>query len=212
MGITFRSVIRIAYKTPIQNRHSKAPVAILLPQAIRHRFRVEKPSFQSALQDGRQGASFAEFRSGAEIRRVACVLVHRLSYPLGRTRIFVRPAIGTARKAPFQNRHFDPVGARLHSDISGPAAIFLSESVVAGCRCDRIQTPFAQMGITFRSVIRIAYKTPIQNRHSEAPVAPLLPLKLPRLEESLAGTTHGVGLSRRSKVVFNSARDLHPRS
>ncbi|MQL77811.1 hypothetical protein Taro_010209 [Colocasia esculenta] len=31
------------------------------------------------------------------------------------------------------------------------------------------------MGITFRSFIRIAYKTPIRNRHSEAPVAPLLP-------------------------------------
>ncbi|MQL99048.1 hypothetical protein Taro_031762 [Colocasia esculenta] len=57
-SITFRSIIRIAYKTPIrnrhseapvdpllpQNRHSEAPVAPLLPQAIRRRFGVEKPS------------------------------------------------------------------------------------------------------------------------------------------------------------------------
>ncbi|MQL73584.1 hypothetical protein Taro_005944 [Colocasia esculenta] len=32
--------------------------------------------------------------------------------------------------------------------------------------------PFAQTGITFRSVKRIDYKTPIQNRHSEAPTPP----------------------------------------
>ncbi|MQL98464.1 hypothetical protein Taro_031175 [Colocasia esculenta] len=35
--------------------------------------------------------------------------------------------------------------------------------------------PFAQKGITFRSIIRITYMTPIRNRHSEAPVAHLLP-------------------------------------
>ncbi|MQL85907.1 hypothetical protein Taro_018439 [Colocasia esculenta] len=34
--------------------------------------------------------------------------------------------------------------------------------------------PFAQTSITFRSVIRIAYKTAIRNRHSEALVAPFL--------------------------------------
>ncbi|MQM04463.1 hypothetical protein Taro_037260 [Colocasia esculenta] len=40
--------------------------------------------------------------------------------------------------------------------------------------------PFAQTGITFRSVIRIAYKTPIRNRHSESLVAPLLPREIRR--------------------------------
>ncbi|MQM06957.1 hypothetical protein Taro_039788 [Colocasia esculenta] len=47
IGITFRSVIGIAYKTPILNWHSETPVALLLPQAIRHRFGVEKPSFRT---------------------------------------------------------------------------------------------------------------------------------------------------------------------
>ncbi|MQM21636.1 hypothetical protein Taro_054680, partial [Colocasia esculenta] len=45
-GITFRSVIGIAYKTPIRNQHSEALDAPLLPQAIRRRFGVEKPSFR----------------------------------------------------------------------------------------------------------------------------------------------------------------------
>ncbi|MQL68528.1 hypothetical protein Taro_000834 [Colocasia esculenta] len=38
--------------------------------------------------------------------------------------------------------------------------------------------PFAQTGRTFRSVVEIAYKTPNRNRHSEAPVAPLLFLEI----------------------------------
>ncbi|MQM20007.1 hypothetical protein Taro_053021 [Colocasia esculenta] len=37
-GITFRSVIGIAYKTPIRNWHSETHDAPLLPQAIRRRF------------------------------------------------------------------------------------------------------------------------------------------------------------------------------
>ncbi|MQM15203.1 hypothetical protein Taro_048146, partial [Colocasia esculenta] len=85
--------------------------------------------------------------------------------------------IGTARKAPFQNRHFDPVETRLHSDISGPVAKFLSRSVVAGFRCDRIRIPLRsnghniplanELGITFRPDIGIADVTTIQNRHYE---------------------------------------------
>ncbi|MQM21242.1 hypothetical protein Taro_054278 [Colocasia esculenta] len=49
--------------------------------------------------------------------------------------------VGTAREAPIQNRHFDPVGKWLHSEISGPAPKFLSGNAVSGCRCDRIRTP-----------------------------------------------------------------------
>ncbi|MQL78679.1 hypothetical protein Taro_011128 [Colocasia esculenta] len=80
--------------------------------------------------------------SGPKLRRGVCVLVHRLSYTLGRTmRIFVCPAIGTAREAQIRNRHFNPVDTRSHSEISGPAPKFHSGSVVAGCRCDRIWTP-----------------------------------------------------------------------
>ncbi|MQL71893.1 hypothetical protein Taro_004186, partial [Colocasia esculenta] len=46
-GITFRSVIGISYKTPIRNRHSEAPVVLLLSLAIRRHFRVEKLSFRT---------------------------------------------------------------------------------------------------------------------------------------------------------------------
>ncbi|MQL84104.1 hypothetical protein Taro_016625 [Colocasia esculenta] len=65
------------------------------------------------------------------------------------TRIFVRPEIENAHKAPIQNRHFDPVGTRSHSEISGPAPKFLSGSMVAGCRCDRIRTPLRSNGHNF---------------------------------------------------------------
>ncbi|MQM01399.1 hypothetical protein Taro_034153 [Colocasia esculenta] len=46
-SITFRSVIGIAYKTSIRNRHSETFVAPLLPRAIRLRFGVEKSSFRT---------------------------------------------------------------------------------------------------------------------------------------------------------------------
>ncbi|MQL68573.1 hypothetical protein Taro_000827 [Colocasia esculenta] len=168
-GITFRSVIEIAYKTPIWNRHSEAPVAPLLPLAIRRRFRAKKPSFCTPKLRFRptiapiprsqiwvyQHRRYSHplpfiptpsakelaitFRPGIEIAYVttirnrhyetvdralvsrdsvpgvkfcrgACVLVHRSSYPSGRTRIFVRPGIRTARESPIQNPHFDPIG------------------------------------------------------------------------------------------------------
>ncbi|MQM02251.1 hypothetical protein Taro_035017 [Colocasia esculenta] len=54
--------------------------------------------------------------------------------------------------------------------------------------------------------------TPIRNRHSEALDAPLLPQQLPRLCESLAEPTRGAAQSQRTDVVFNSTRDLLPRS
>ncbi|MQM15034.1 hypothetical protein Taro_047971, partial [Colocasia esculenta] len=112
---------------------------------------------------------------GLKFHRRAYVLVHRLSYPVGNTRICVRAAIGIAHKSPIWNRHFDPVDTRSDSKIFSLAPKFLSESVVAGCRCDRIWTPLRSNGHNFRSVIGIAYKTPIRNRHSETLVAPLLP-------------------------------------
>ncbi|MQM16008.1 hypothetical protein Taro_048961 [Colocasia esculenta] len=138
-----------------------------------HRNRLGNHNSESALRDCRQGTGFAEFHTGAEIHRGACVLVHRLSYPLGRMQIFVRPAIGNARKAPIQNRHFDPVGRIRRFPVwrpnSSPGAWSRAADVIA------YGHPFAQLGITFRSVMRIAYKTPIRNRHSEAPVAPIFP-------------------------------------
>ncbi|MQL92111.1 hypothetical protein Taro_024739 [Colocasia esculenta] len=139
--ITFHSGIGIAYVTTIWNRHSKTVDRALVSR---------------------------NFVLGLKFCPGACVLVHRLSYPLGQTRIFicpgietaceapirnrhfdpvgwmrifVRPGIGTAREAPIQNRHFDPVGTRSHSEISGPAPKFRSGNMLAGCRCDRIRTP-----------------------------------------------------------------------
>ncbi|MQL99655.1 hypothetical protein Taro_032382, partial [Colocasia esculenta] len=94
LGITFRPGIGITYVTTIRNRQS----------AMVGRVLVSRNSV-----------------SGPKFRRGACVLVHRLSYPFGRMRIFVLPTIGTARESPIRNRHFDPVGKRSHSEISGLA-------------------------------------------------------------------------------------------
>ncbi|MQL92114.1 hypothetical protein Taro_024732 [Colocasia esculenta] len=98
---------------------------------------------------------------GPKFHRGTCVLVHRFSYTFGRTLISIRPAIQTARETPIQNRHFDTVGTRSHSEISGPTPKFLFGSVVAGCRCDRIQTPLRSNGHNFLlvappSITRIA--------------------------------------------------------
>ncbi|MQL85635.1 hypothetical protein Taro_018152, partial [Colocasia esculenta] len=78
------------------------------------------------------------------------------------TQIFVRPGIGTAREAPIRNRLFYP-----RPNSSRGAWSRAADAIAYG-------HPFTKMGITFRSVIGIAYKTPIQNRHSEEAFAPLL--------------------------------------
>ncbi|MQM19929.1 hypothetical protein Taro_052945, partial [Colocasia esculenta] len=83
LGITFRPGIRIVYVTTIRNRYFETVDKALV-------------SWNLVL--------------GPKFRRRSCVLVHRLSYSLGRTRIFVHPMIGTARKAPIRNRHFDSIG------------------------------------------------------------------------------------------------------
>ncbi|MQL85940.1 hypothetical protein Taro_018475 [Colocasia esculenta] len=75
--------------------------------------------------------------------------------------------IRMAREAPIWNRHFDPVDNKLDSEIFGPAHKFLTGSVVAGCRCDRIRTPLCSNGNNFPLGIEIAYVTTIRNRHSE---------------------------------------------
>ncbi|MQL76817.1 hypothetical protein Taro_009217 [Colocasia esculenta] len=173
MSITFRQGIRIAYGTTIRNWHSETVNRTLV---------------------SRNSVSWPKFHRGA------CVLVQRLSYPLGNMQIFVRAVIGTASESPFRNQHFDPIETKSDSKISGLAPKFLFGSVVAGCRCDRIRTPRRQSPLIasgdktsdvslehvnpWRSnhtesacdddlkscSSRIAYKTTIQNRHSEAPV------------------------------------------
>ncbi|MQL91772.1 hypothetical protein Taro_024389 [Colocasia esculenta] len=77
-------------------------------------------------------------------RRYGCINIVDI------TRIFVCMAIETVREAAIRNWHFDPVGTRLDSKISGPVPKFLSRSVVAGCRCDRIRTPLCSNAIRRR--------------------------------------------------------------
>ncbi|MQL82455.1 hypothetical protein Taro_014916 [Colocasia esculenta] len=110
---------------------------------------------------------------GPKFHRGACVLVHRLSYPLGRTWIFVRPAIGTAREAPIRNRHLDPVGTSSGSlDYANRWRGQHTESVYHNDRksCStrlEISTTAKELSITFRPGIGIAYVTTIRNWHSE---------------------------------------------
>ncbi|MQL75147.1 hypothetical protein Taro_007522 [Colocasia esculenta] len=77
-----------------------------------------------------------------------------------------------------------------------------------------ISCPAKELGITFRTGIGIAYVTTIRNWHSEMVDSALVSRnsRLPRLRESLAEPTRGAAQSQRLDVVFNSARDLHPRS
>ncbi|MQL90973.1 hypothetical protein Taro_023572 [Colocasia esculenta] len=129
-----------------------------------------------------------EFHSRAEILRVACVLVHRLSYPLGRTRIFVRPAIGTARKAPIQNRHFDPPTispiprfsvSRASLDYANHWRGQHTESSYHGDRksCStRLEiSTTGRTRIFVRSAIGTTRKAPIQNRHFDPPMISTIP-------------------------------------
>ncbi|MQM01738.1 hypothetical protein Taro_034509 [Colocasia esculenta] len=113
-GITFRPSIRIAYVTTIRNRHFET-----VDRTLVSRNSVSRPKFHPG----------------------ACVLVHRLSHPFDKTWIFLCPTIGTTCEAPNRNRHFDPVGTRSHSEISGPAPKFLSGNLVAGSRYNRIRIP-----------------------------------------------------------------------
>ncbi|MQL94798.1 hypothetical protein Taro_027444, partial [Colocasia esculenta] len=107
LAITFRPGIRITYVSTIRNRHSKTVDRTLVSQNS-----VSRPKFHLG----------------------ACALVRQLSYPLGKTQIFFRWAIGTARKSPIRNRHFELVGTRSDLEIFGPAPKFLSKSMVVGCR------------------------------------------------------------------------------
>ncbi|MQM23002.1 hypothetical protein Taro_056063, partial [Colocasia esculenta] len=100
--------------------------------------------------------------------------------PFDPTRKSVHTGVGTARKAPIRNRHFDPVGKRSHSEISGPVQNSSPGAWPRAVDAIAYGHLFAQRGITFRSVIRIAYKTTLRNRHIETPDARLLPKAIRR--------------------------------
>ncbi|MQL97887.1 hypothetical protein Taro_030583, partial [Colocasia esculenta] len=192
LGITFRTGIGIAYVTIIRNRHSET-----VDRALVSRNSVSGPKFPPG----------------------ACVLVHRLSYPpFGRGYLFARGLEPPARPQFRIGTLTLSVNGRIRRF---PVRRTNSSTAVRSQAADAIAYghPFAQTGITFRSVIKIAYKTAIRNRHTEALDALLSPQairhrfgRLPRLRESLEGPTQGAVQSQRSEVVFNSTRDLLPRS
>ncbi|MQM15201.1 hypothetical protein Taro_048145 [Colocasia esculenta] len=102
-GMTFRSVIRIAYKTPIWNRHSDVPVAPLSPQDVDislpgDRNRPQGPISESALRPGRHKVAFGHFRSGGQIPLRECgrglpMQSHTDTGPFAQTGITFRSAI-----------------------------------------------------------------------------------------------------------------------
>ncbi|MQM05998.1 hypothetical protein Taro_038816, partial [Colocasia esculenta] len=167
-GITFRSVIGIAYKTKIRNRLSEALDALycLSSDSLDYANRWRSPHAEPPSHNDQK----------------SCSTRHEISSP------------GRIRRSPVRRPNSSP-GVRSRA----------ADAITYG-------HPFAQTGITFRSVIRITYKTPIRNRHSEALNAPLLPQRLPRLRESLAEPTSRATQSQRSEVVFNSTLDLLLRS
>ncbi|MQL87275.1 hypothetical protein Taro_019821, partial [Colocasia esculenta] len=73
-----------------------------------------------ALRDGRKRAGFVEFRSEAKIPPQSVCTSTPTTVPSGRTRIFIRPEVGTAREAPIQNWHFDPRLPRLRESLAEP--------------------------------------------------------------------------------------------
>ncbi|MQL74602.1 hypothetical protein Taro_006972 [Colocasia esculenta] len=133
-----------------------------------------------------------------------------------------------AREAPIQNRHIDRVGKELgitfrtgigiayvntirnrHAETVDRALV--SRNSVLGqkflrsvCTSTPITVPSGRTGIFMRPGVGIERKAPILNRHFDP--------RLRRLRESLAEPTHRASQSQRSDVVFNSTRDLLPRS
>ncbi|MQL96474.1 hypothetical protein Taro_029167 [Colocasia esculenta] len=116
--------------------------------------------------------------------------------------IFARLAIGTARKAPIRNQHFDPVGTRRGNHMQ------------SACHGDRKLCSTRRENSS--PGIRIAYVTTIRNRHSETVDRTLVPRNSVMGSKfhhgAYAGQPYAVVLSRRSEVVFNSSRELLSRS
>ncbi|MQM23244.1 hypothetical protein Taro_056306, partial [Colocasia esculenta] len=126
MGITFRSVIGIAYKTTIRNRHSETLDASLLPKLTISPI----PSFcgsSDSLDYGnrRQSPHTEPACHGDQKSRSSHREISSPAVPFDRTRISVCTRVGTAREAPIRNQHFDPSQAqttrrrRLDMSLSG---------------------------------------------------------------------------------------------
>ncbi|MQM22237.1 hypothetical protein Taro_055287 [Colocasia esculenta] len=178
-----------------------------------HQNRLCDHNSESALRDGRQDASFAEFRFGGKIPPRACVLVHRQPYPpVGRRYLFAwgsepparpqfRISTSTSRRSPLFQVGLGYLFAWGTEPPARPQFKIVTSTRWVNGRIRRfpVRRPnssrgarwqaadaiayghrFAQTGITFRSVIGIAYKTPIRNRHSEVLDSSLLPQAIRR--------------------------------
>ncbi|MQL86437.1 hypothetical protein Taro_018971 [Colocasia esculenta] len=184
LGITFRTGIGIAYVTTIRNRHSET-----VDMALVSRISDLGPKSPPERRLPRLRDSLAEPTRGAAQSQRSEVVFNSTRDLLPRSWIWV----------PEHRRYSHPLRF--------------------------IPTPSAkELGITFRTGIGIAYVTTIRNRHSEtvdmalvsriSDLGPKSPpeRRLPRLRDSLAEPTRVAAQSQRSEVVFNSTRDLLPRS
>ncbi|MQM17805.1 hypothetical protein Taro_050783 [Colocasia esculenta] len=101
-------------------RHWRSPHAELSSHSNRRSCSTRREISSPAKELGitfRTGIAFAYVTTirNRHSQTVDSVLVLRNSvpgpkFPSGQTRISIRPGVGTAREAPIQNRHFDPVG------------------------------------------------------------------------------------------------------
>ncbi|MQL77792.1 hypothetical protein Taro_010210, partial [Colocasia esculenta] len=174
LGITFRPSIGIADVTTIRNLHSET-----VDRTLVSRNSVPGPKFAAertvdralVLRNSVPGPKFAAERVFS-IPIVVPVGVGRGYLFARRSEPPARPhfRIGTSsRSAQGRIRTF-PVW----QPNSSPGAWSRAADAIA------YGHPFAQTGITFRSVIRITCKTPTRNRHSEALVSPLSPQAMRR--------------------------------
>ncbi|MQL85916.1 hypothetical protein Taro_018447, partial [Colocasia esculenta] len=195
LGITFRTGIGIAYVTTIRNRHSET---------------VDKALVSSDSLDyaNRWRSPHAEPPSHSD--RKSCSTRREIS----------SPGIGIAYVTTIWNRHSEMVDRASDSLYyanrwRSPHAEPPSDSDRKSCSTRReISSLAKELGITFRTGIGIAYVTTIRNLHSEMVDRAVVSQnsRLPRLRESLEEPIRGAAQSQRSKVVFNSTRDLLPRS
>ncbi|MQM21847.1 hypothetical protein Taro_054892 [Colocasia esculenta] len=175
LGITFRTGVGIAYVTTIRNRHSETVDSALV---------------------SRNSIPGTKFPPGA------CVLVHRLPIPpVRRGYLFARGSEPPARPQFRIGTSTRSVNGRIwrfsvRRPNSSPGARSRAADAIA------YGHPIAKKGKTFRSVIGIAYKTPIRNRHSEALDAALLPLAVRRRfgVENLRFALRNCDSSRRSHL------------
>ncbi|MQM12527.1 hypothetical protein Taro_045443, partial [Colocasia esculenta] len=153
LNITFRTGIGITFVTKIRNRHSESVDRELV---------------------------LRNFVRGPKSPPGACVLVHRLPYPpVGRRNLFAwwseppaRPQLRIGTSTQSVNGRIRRFPVRQPNSSAG-ARSWVADLIAYG-HC------FAQTRITFRSVIGIAYKTPIRNQHGEPLDAPLLPQAIRR--------------------------------